>query len=114
MLVFDREITFVGVGSKTLWTGHTMKIERKIPHEGYNGVTLANNIGLIKLEKKITYNDSIASVRLAVQNQPLPNTTVSVSGWDSPGVSFSFFVFLTEKNRAFLSFSSLGPPKKQN
>lgn len=61
-------------------------VEKKIPHEGYNGrdKNRVNDIGLIRLNNEVTYTDYIRPVCLPwIANSPriLPNEQLFSAGW---------------------------------
>jgi len=49
-------------------------------HEGYNGATIQNDIGIIKLKTPIEFNENAQAIRLC-QNKPIANRDVVNTGW---------------------------------
>ncbi|KAF5305586.1 hypothetical protein FQA39_LY01677 [Lamprigera yunnana] len=60
-----------------------VKIKEEIAHPYYNKKTGNNDIGLLRLEKDVTYTDYIRPICLPPPNLPNPtiNTMMTVTGW---------------------------------
>ncbi|XP_043358579.1 granzyme M isoform X2 [Dermochelys coriacea] len=51
-----------------------------VPHPSYNPNTMANDIMLLKLDKKVAWNKETSFLPLSKKN-PAPGTTCSMAGW---------------------------------
>lgn len=66
-------------GTNSLKTGGIkVNVKASIVHEKYGG--LKNDIALMKLEKPLTFSDSIKSIEIAKDEVPV-NSNVTISGW---------------------------------
>ncbi|KAJ3649451.1 hypothetical protein Zmor_021192 [Zophobas morio] len=70
----------VVIGSTDIDAGETVTASQFILHEDYDGDLIANDIGLIKLDKPLTLSGNIAAVNLASEELNA-DVDVTVSGW---------------------------------
>lgn len=67
-----------------------------LPHEKYNSHLIHNDIGLLKLDKDIEFNDKVQPIKLPAENFEKSDYPAVLSGWGTTSViNFYFFAPIT-------------------
>ena len=101
--VSDLSQLLIGIGSNRIETSWKIQVEDFIIHQDYLSDSIYNDIALIRLKKKLTFNEIISSICLPVLDSeeglkayPSTNSEVSIAGWGSELYSSSISSNLNE------------------
>ncbi|XP_043283176.1 transmembrane protease serine 9-like [Venturia canescens] len=69
-----------GTNSLTIG-GDYYQAELLVPHKLYNPLLLANDVGLIRVDRDIEFNDKVQPIKLPTSDSTKDGDTVTLSGW---------------------------------
>ncbi|XP_016838625.2 trypsin Blo t 3 [Nasonia vitripennis] len=78
----DEDDIKVVVGTNSLYEGTEYEVVRSIIHEGFDAKTVENDIGLVRVDRDIHFNDKVQPITLASKNTKADgNEIVVLTGW---------------------------------
>lgn len=103
------------VGSTVLGQGTYYKAERYVKHQQYNKPPFAYDIGLIRVQGSLQFNNNVQPISISNRQVP-PGTNVIATGWGRLVVSASNSLFGTKSIEILNKFSErwTSPPKFTN
>lgn len=71
-----------GTTSRTQGSDTAYHVEKCIIHEAYNKLTKNNDIGLVRVDRDIQFNDKVQPIKLAKKRTSVDdNESVILTGW---------------------------------